>query len=248
MSLPAVEATDLALAYTLDRNQASSFKEFAIHLFKGQVQRETLWALDGASFEVHPGEVFGVIGPNGAGKSTLMKVIARVLPPSKGRVQVRGTIAAMISLGAGFNPELTARENVVLYGTLLGRETKIMRGRVEPIIEWAELGDFVDVPVRSFSTGMMARLGFAVATDTEADVLLVDEVFSVGDESFRRKSMERMEKLIAGGTAVVLVSHSMAMMEQKCQRIMWLDHGKTIMLDEAQAVVDAYKESVAEQP
>ncbi len=248
MTVPAaVEAHDLVLEYRLDRNRAGTFKEFAIHLFRGQVERDTLRALKGVTFQVGAGEIFGVIGPNGAGKSTLMKVIARVLPPTGGRVIVRGNVAAMISLGAGFNPELTARENIVLYGTLLGRDTRLMRDRVEPIIQWAELDDFIDVPVRSFSTGMMARLGFAVATDTNADVVIVDEVLSVGDESFRRKSMHRMEELIGGGTAVVLVSHSMPTVRKLCERVMWLERGAVRMLGDPDEVVEAYQRSADER-
>lgn len=244
-SPPAIEASDLVLEYRLDRNRAGTFKEFAIHLFTGQVQRDTLRALKGVTFEVERGEIFGVIGPNGAGKSTLMKVIARVLPPTEGRVIVRGQVAAMISLGAGFNPELTARENVVLYGTLLGRDTRLMRDRVEPIIAWAELEEFIDVPVRSFSSGMMARLGFAVATDTNADVVIVDEVLSVGDEAFRRKSMARMEELIDGGTAVVLVSHTLTTIKRLCERVMWLNRGNVMMIGEPDEVVSKYQQAAA---
>ncbi len=244
---PAVETHDLVLEYRLDRNRAGTFKEYAIHLFRGQVERDTLRALDRVTFEVAPGEIFGVIGPNGAGKSTLMKLIARVLPPTEGRVIVRGNVAAMISLGAGFNPELTARENVVLYGTLLGRETRLMRERVDAVIGWAELEDFVDVPVRSFSTGMLARLGFAVATDTNADVVIVDEVLSVGDEAFRRKSLRRMEELIGGGTAVVLVSHAMNTVQKLCERVMWLERGRVQMLGDPDEVVGAYQQAADER-
>ncbi len=241
MTEPVVDVCEIGMAYRLDRNRVGTFKEFAINLFRGQVSHETLWALRDVSFKVEPGEIFGVVGPNGAGKSTLMKVIARVLPPSEGRVVVRGSVAAMISLGAGFNHELTARENVVLYGTLLGRDTKLMRERVMPIIEWAELEEFVDVPTRSFSSGMIARLAFAVATDTNADLLVVDEILSVGDHAFKKKSTERMEKLIADGSSVVLVSHALSMVRRLCDRVMWLDRGVVRMLGDPEEVVDAYE-------
>lgn len=244
MSQPVIQADAIEMAYRLNRNPTGSFKEFAIHLFKGQVQHETLMALKGVSFAVEPGEVFGVIGPNGAGKSTLMKVIARVLPPTGGRIIVRGSVAAMISLGAGFNAELTARENILLYGTLLGRDASYMRSRVNAIVEWAELEEFIDVPTRSFSTGMLARLGYSVATDSQAEILVVDEVLSVGDEAFRRKSLERMNKLIADGTAVVIVSHALETVREKCDRVMWLDHGEVVQIGEPDAVIDAYRSSV----
>ncbi len=238
-----VELHKVRLAYQIDRQRVGTIKEYAINLFKGQVDREVLWALDGVDAVVSPGEVLGVIGPNGAGKSTLMKVIARVLPPTEGRVIVRGKVAAMIALGAGFDTEATARENILLYGALLGRSQAEMRERVGPIIEWAELGEFIDVPIRAFSSGMVARLGFAVASDFSADVLLVDEVLSVGDQAFQTKSEQRMHELIAAGRAVVIVSHSMATIRKLCTRVLWLDHGRTRMMGEVEEVVGAYERS-----
>lgn len=238
---PAVELKDLRLAYRIDRQRIGTLKEYAINLFKGQVDREVLWAVDGIDLEVRPGEVLGVIGPNGAGKSTLMKIIARVLPPTEGRVIVRGTVAAMISLGAGFNNDNTARENVMLYGALLGRTQSEMRRRMGPIIEWAGLEDFVDVPIRAFSSGMVARLGFAVASDFPADVLLVDEVLSVGDQEFRAKSEERMQSLLSSGSAVVIVSHVMSTIRSLCSRVVWMEKGKVRMMGGPDEVVSAYE-------
>lgn len=244
MTTPAIEVQDVKVEFELNRNSAGSFKEWAIALFKGQIKRDTLWALKGVSFSVNPGEIFGVIGPNGAGKSTLMKVIARVLPPTAGRVIVRGAVAPMIALGAGFNMELTARENIILYGTLLGRDPTEMKTRLGEIISWAELDEFVDVPVRTFSSGMLARLAFSIASDIEADVIVVDEVLSVGDESFRRKSSERMESAIENGAAIVLVSHALPTVEAMCGEVMWLDHGESRMIGPASEVVAAYKAHV----
>ena len=244
MTAPAVQVTDATLAYRLSHNRAGSFKEFAIRLVKGQVQYEQLFALNGVSFEVHPGEVLAVIGPNGAGKSTLMKLVARVLPPNSGRVVVRGRVAPMIELGAGFNPELTGLENIILYGTLLGRSPKHMRARAPEIARWAALEEFLDVPLRSYSSGMVVRLGFSIAIDTEPDVLLVDEVLSVGDESFRRKSKGRIESLIASGTAVVLVSHALDTVLEIADRVLWLDHGRMKMLADPESTVAAYRASV----
>ena len=215
-------------------------KEFAISTLKRKVQREEFWAVRDVSFSLHSGEVLGVIGPNGAGKSTLMKMVARVLPPTEGRMVVRGVVAPMIELGAGFNPEMSAYENIVLYGTLLGRTPSQMRDRVDAISEWAELTDFIDVPIRSYSSGMMARLGFAVATDIEPDVLVVDEVLSVGDTAFQEKSKGRIKALIDSGAAVLFVSHDLETVKAMSDRVLWLDHGRTVMVGDPASVVDAY--------
>jgi ABC-type polysaccharide/polyol phosphate transport system ATPase subunit len=236
-----VELTSVTLAYRLARSRTSSLKEFAIHVLKRQVQFEELLALRNVTLTVHPGEVLAVVGANGAGKSTLMKVMARVLPPTAGRVVVRGRVAPMIELGAGFNMEMTGFENIVLYGALLGRDAATMRRRAPQIAEWAHLEDGMDVPVRSYSSGMLARLAFSVAVDVEPDVLLVDEVLSVGDESFQRKSAERMEGLIASGTAVVLVSHNLDQVLDKAHRVMWLDRGTVRAIGRPEEVVDAYR-------
>ena len=243
-SPPSVVATNIGLAYRMARDQAGSMKEFAINMLKRQVVYESLWALDDVSFEIQKGEVFGVVGPNGAGKSTLMKVLAGVLPPTSGRVVVRGLVSPMIELSGGMNPEMTGRENIVMFGVLLGRAPDHMRQRVGPISEWAELTEFLDVPMRNYSTGMVARLGFAIATDVKPELLLVDEVLSVGDEAFRRKSNERLEELMEGGTTLVLVSHSLPTVRNMAERVMWLDHGRIKMIGDAETVVQAYQDSV----
>lgn len=236
----AVEATDVSLAYRLTRDRAGTMKEFAINLLKRKVKREEFWAVRDVSFSLSPGEVLGVIGPNGAGKSTLMKMVARVLPPTEGRMVVRGVVAPMIELGAGFNQEMSAHDNIVLYGTLLGRTPSQMRDRIGAISEWAELTDFIDVPIRSYSSGMLARLGFAVATDIEPDVLVVDEVLSVGDTAFQEKSKERIQRLIDSGAAVLFVSHQMETVKEMSDRVIWLDHGRMVMVGDPAEVVDAY--------
>lgn len=193
---------------------------------------------------VSRGEVLGVIGPNGAGKSTLMKMLARVLPPTEGRVVVRGTVAPMIELGAGFSMELTAYENIVMYGTLLGRQPEFMRERAAEIAHWASLDEFLDVPLRSYSSGMLARLGFSVATDTEPDVLIVDEVLSVGDAAFQQKSAERMRRMIEDGASVVLVSHNLGTVLEIADRAIWLDRGLVKLEGDPREVVAAYQASV----
>jgi ABC-type polysaccharide/polyol phosphate transport system ATPase subunit len=241
---PPVQVENVSLAYRLTRNRAGTLKEFAFQMLKRQVSFEKLWAVDGVSFEVRRGEVFALIGANGAGKTTLMKVVARVLPPTGGRVIVRGVVAPMISLGAGFNPELTGYENIVLYGTLLGREPEYMRGRAQTIAEWAGLTDFLDVPVRSYSSGMLARLGFSIASDIDPDVLVVDEVLAVGDEEFQKKSYDRMQQLMGSGTAVLLVSHALEKVLDMSDRVMWLDKGKVKMIGDPHEVVGSYKAAV----
>jgi ABC-type polysaccharide/polyol phosphate transport system ATPase subunit len=237
---PIVTVDDVSLDYRLTRSSAGSLKEFAIHLFKRQVQYEQLRALDNVSLQVHAGEILGVIGSNGAGKSTLMKVLARVLPPNKGRVVVRGRVAPMIELGAGFNPELTGAENTLLYGTILGRTAAEMRKRTPAIAEWAGLEDYLNVPLRSYSSGMVARLAFSVAVDAQPDLLLVDEVLSVGDEVFQRRSAGRIQELVEAGTAVVLVSHSMDTVRGEAQRVLWMDQGAIRMAGATEDVIDAY--------
>jgi ABC-type polysaccharide/polyol phosphate transport system ATPase subunit len=244
VTVPVIEVEDATLVYRLSRTGAGTFKEFTIQVLKRQVTYEKLYALRGVSFKVHAGEVLGMIGPNGAGKSTLMKMLARVLPPSSGRVVVRGTVAPMIELGAGFNPELTGFENIVMYGTLLGRGPQQMRLRADRILEWADLMDFKDVPLRSYSSGMLARLGFGVATDTEPDVLIVDEVLSVGDAAFQIKSAARIQKMIAEGTSVVLVSHSLPTVKAIADRVIWLDAGEIKLEGEPEMVIEAYENSI----
>ncbi len=244
MSDPAIQVYGASLAYRLSRSSSGTAKEYVIQLMKRQVSYEQLWALRDLSFTVHDGEVLGVIGPNGAGKSTLMKMLARVLPPTEGRVVVRGSVAPMIELGAGFNTELTGLENIIMYGTLLGRSPELMRQRVEEIADWASLTDYLDVPLRSYSSGMLARLGFSVATDTDPDVLIVDEVLSVGDAAFQQKSGERMRTMIDRGASVVLVSHNLPTVRAIADRAIWIDRGKIVLEGDPDMVVDSYEESV----
>ena len=241
---PSIQVEHVGLAYRIARDRSGSMKEFAINLLKRQVVYESLWALDDVTFEVAQGEVFAVIGPNGAGKSTLLKVLAGVLPPSSGKAVVRGLVSPLIEVSGGMNPEMTGRENIVLFGTLLGRDPDHMRQRIGPIAEWAELTEFLDAPVRNYSTGMASRLAFAIATDVKPDILLVDEVLSVGDERFRRKSTVRIEELMSGGTTVILVSHALGTVKSMADRAMWLHRGQIKMIGEAVPVVDAYEASV----
>lgn len=220
-----VEVNDVSLAYRRTRHRVSSLKQTAIDTINRRISYEDFFALRDISFEISRGETLSIIGRNGAGKSTLLKVIARVLPPTKGRIIVRGHVAPMIELGAGFNLELTGAENIVLYGTLLGRRPKEMKSRIEAIADWAGLTDHLDVPLRAYSSGMTARLAFAVATDKTPDLLLIDEILSVGDEDFKEKSAARTVEIMNSGCAVLLVSHDLEAVERLSTRVIYLKQG-----------------------
>lgn len=241
-----ITVENLRLEYRVPRHRSNSFKETAVRIVRRGIQFDRLLAVNDVSFGVAQGEVLGIVGPNGAGKSTLMKVLARVLPPTSGRVRVRGRVSPLIELGAGFNFEQTARENIVLNGALLGRDAKVMKHRCLPIVDWAGLTDYLDVPVRTFSSGMVARLAFAIAVDVEPDILLIDEILAVGDEAFKKKSAERLDDLINGGAAGVLVSHQMTQVVERCARAIWLDRGRVRMTGEPLEVTEAYAASVQE--
>jgi len=235
-----VAATDISLAYRRTRHRVSSLKQTAIDTIKRRMAYEEFFALNKVSFNIARGETVSVIGRNGAGKSTLLKVVARVLPPTQGRVIVRGHVAPMIELGAGFNPELTGAENIVLYGTLLGRTPKEMRNRIEVIADWAGLTEHMDIPIRAYSSGMTARLAFATATDVTPDLLLIDEVLSVGDADFREKSAARTLEMMNGGCAVLLVSHDLETVQRMSTRAIYLSDGQEEISGNPTEVVEAY--------
>ena len=235
-----VEATDISLAYRRTRHRVSSLKQTAIDTINRRIAYEEFFALTGVTFNIARGETVSVIGRNGAGKSTLLKVVGRVLPPTTGRVVVRGHVAPMIELGAGFNPELTGAENIVLYGTLLGRTPKVMRSRIEAIAHWAGLTEHLDIPIRAYSSGMTARLAFATATDVTPDLLLIDEILSVGDADFREKSAARTLEMMNGGCAVLLVSHDLEAVNNMSTRAIYLENGLQKFSGNPQDVIEAY--------
>ena len=239
-----VEATDISLAYRRTRHRVSSLKQTAIDTINRRMAYEEFFALKSVSFNIARGETVSIIGRNGAGKSTLLKVIARVLPPTTGRVIVRGHVAPMIELGAGFNLELTGAENIVLYGTLLGRTPKEMKSRIETIADWAGLTEHLDIPIRAYSSGMTARLAFATATDLTPDLLLIDEVLSVGDADFREKSAARTVEMMNSGCAVLLVSHDMDAVERMSTRAIYLENGIQKLSGEPKSVIEAYLSDV----
>ena len=236
-----IEITNVGLTYRVLKNKTGSLKELFRDLLRRKIRIQNFVALKDVSFEVNSGEVIAIIGKNGAGKSTLLKILAQVLPPTFGTVKVSGSIAPMIELGAGFHPEMTGAENVLFYSTLMGRDINRTKSRIAEIGEWAGVTDHMDFPLRTFSSGMMARLAFAPATDETADVLLIDEVLSVGDADFQVKSGARMLELINKGAAVVLVSHDMQAVRRHAQKAIWLENGVVKMSGPTEQVVSAYE-------
>ncbi len=243
-----VRLEDVTVEYRVPREQIRSFKEYAIRLAQGRVQHDNFKALGGVSLEIRQGEVVGVIGHNGAGKSTLLKLVSRVMKPTRGRVWVKGRIAPLLELGAGFHPELSGRENIFLNGTLIGYTHAEMESLFDEIVDFAELRDFIDAPLRTYSTGMAVRLGFSVATAMRPDILIVDEVLSVGDEQFRQKCAARMDGFRESGTTILLVTHDSKQVASICDRAVWLDHGQLRALGDAQTVVNQYQEASAPAP
>ena len=235
-----IRLENVSVRYRLPRERIASIKDYAIRKVKGQIVYDEFWALRNVSLEVRKGETLGLIGHNGAGKSTLLKLVARVLRPTEGRVWVRGRVAPLLELGAGFDTELTGRENVMLNGTLLGFTAADIERRLDRIVDFAGVRDFIDLPLRTYSTGMVARLGFAIATDVQPDVLIVDEVLSVGDADFQRKSAARLEQLRRHGDAILMVSHGMDAVKTFCHRVAWLHHGHLEAVGPPKEVIEQY--------
>lgn len=241
-----IKVDNVSMRFNLGIEKNFSLKLFFINLFKPRKKKgkkPDFWALKDVSFKVKRGEVVGFIGSNGAGKSTMLKVIAGVMKPTKGKVEVHGNICPMIELGAGFDMDLTARENIFLNGAVLGYSKKFIEEKFDEIVEFSELKDFLDVPVRNFSSGMTARLAFSIATVVDPEILIVDEILSVGDIAFQKKSEAKMKSMIGGGTTVLFVSHSLAQIEKICNRVVWLDHGKVVKIGDAKEICQEYYDS-----
>lgn len=233
----------VSVKYSAPSERFNTFKEYAIHWLQGKVQHQSFLALHNVDLSIRRNEVFGIIGNNGAGKSTMLKLISRVLRPSSGRVYVKGRVAPLLELGAGFHPELSGRENVYLNGAMLGFSHAEMNQKFPEIVEFSEIGEFIDAPLRTYSSGMWARLGFSVAIDVDPDILVLDEILSVGDESFQRKCLNRIDQIIRGNATILIVSHNMAMIEQMCQRSAWLDHGEVKAVGDTCDVISAYRKA-----
>ncbi len=226
MALGSLTFEDVSLCYRLAKQRIPSFKDYALHWMRGALVYEQLWALRGLSFQVAPGERVGVVGRNGAGKSTLLKVAARVLKPHQGRARIEGRVAPILELGTGFDFELTGLENVYLSGLLMGRTRREIAAQADAIVEFSGLGDFVRAPVRNYSSGMLARLGFAIVTAWRPDVLILDEFLAVGDAAFLRKCQSRLQGFWESGTTLLLVSHVEQAVRQNCQRCLWIEEGR----------------------
>jgi ABC-2 type transport system ATP-binding protein/lipopolysaccharide transport system ATP-binding protein len=238
-----ISLTEVSVEYRIPSERIATFKEYVIRWVQGKIQHRTFYALKNINIEIEKGEVFGVIGHNGAGKSTMLKLIARVLPPSHGRIEVHGNVSPLLDLGAGFHPELSGRENIFLNGALLGFSRKEIEGKFDSIVDFSGLSGFIDAPMRTYSSGMWARLGFAVATDTRPDILLVDEILAVGDEAFQRKCNDRLDSFKELGTTTLLVAHNMDTILSMCHRVCWLDHGEMKYVGDPKTAVELYREA-----
>ena len=237
----AVEVKNVTMEFNMSKEKVDSIKEYFIKLVKRELHFEQFLALKDVSVTIEQGDVFGIVGLNGSGKSTLLKVISGILKPTKGTVKTVGTISPMIELGAGFDMDLTARENNFLNGSVLGYSKQMMEEKFDEILEFSELQPFVDVAVKNYSSGMVARLAFAIATITKPDILIVDEILAVGDFLFQQKCEKRIREMMDRGTTVIIVSHTIEQIERLCKHVLWLEHGNMKMLGDTKTVCDAYK-------
>lgn len=240
MSNNMIEVSDVTMRFRMNADRILSLKEFATTALRGKLHYEEFTALNNVSINLEKGETLGLIGRNGAGKSTLLKVISGILKPTEGSVACYGNVVPMLELGSGFDMELTGQENIFLNGAILGYSEEFLKSKYDEIAEFSELGKFLSMPIRNYSSGMLARLAFSVATAVNPEILIVDEILSVGDMAFQEKSRERMMEMMGGGTTVLFVSHNMAQIREMCSRVVWLDHGTVRMLGPTQEVCDAY--------
>ncbi|CDD63908.1 putative uncharacterized protein [Firmicutes bacterium CAG:882] len=237
-----IEVNNVSRCFNLARERVDSLKEYVVRRIKGNLHFDEFWALKDVNFTVKRGESIGLIGLNGSGKSTMLKVIAGVLKPTDGTVRVYGDVAPLIELGAGFDSDLTARENIYLNGALLGHPRSFMRDVYDEIVDFAELYDFMDVPVKNFSSGMTSRLAFSIATIGKPDILIVDEVLAVGDSKFQQKCIDRIEEMMRMGTTVLFVSHSIEQVKMVCGKVVWLEHGKLRAYGDTKEICAQYEE------
>lgn len=238
-----IKVTDATVRFNMASEKIDNLKEYFVKLVKRELMFQEFLALKDISFEVKKGEAWGLVGTNGSGKSTLLKLICGILKPYRGSVDVRGSIAPLIELGAGFDGELTATENIYLNGAVLGYSKEFMDQHYQEIVDFAELKDFMDMPIKNYSSGMAARLGFAIATIVRPEILIVDEVLAVGDVAFQEKCQERMKEMLSGGTTLLFVSHTMKAVEKICDHALWLNKGNLIMKGEVNQVCNAYLDS-----
>ena len=236
-----ITVDNVSVHFRMDKNHTTSLKEWVVSFLKGKQQYEEFHALENVTFDVKRGEIFGVIGRNGAGKSTLLKVVSGIYKPTSGKAVSAGRIAPMLELGSGFDQELSGHDNIFLNGAILGFSEDFLKEKYDEIVAFSELGEFIHQPIKTYSSGMMMRLAFSVATIVEPEILIVDEILAVGDAPFQEKSHARMLELMKGGTTVLFVSHTMSQIREMCDRVMWLDHGRVKMIGETKTVCDAYE-------
>ena len=236
----AIEVKNVTIKFNMAKEKVDSIKEYILKFIKKQLFFEEFTALNDVSFDVKKGEVFGIIGLNGCGKSTILKIISGIYSPSKGSVKVNGSIAPLIELGAGFDMDLTARENIYLNGSVLGYSKNYIDSKFDEIVDFTELHQFIDVPMKNYSSGMVARIGFPIATITDPDILIVDEILSVGDFLFQQKCEQRINELMKKGTTILIVSHSIDQIKRLCNRVMWLKSGQVVKIGETQEICNEY--------
>lgn len=239
-----IDVNNVTVRFNKANMKVDNLKEYVVRLLRRELMFQEFIALKDVDLHIKKGEAWGLVGTNGAGKSTLLKVISRILKPYKGTVDVKGSVAALIELGAGIDPNMSARENIFLNGTLLGYKKDFIQEKFDEIVEFSELQDFLDSPVKNFSSGMKARLGFSIATSVQPDILIADEILSVGDVRFKKKCSERMQNMLSNGTTLLYVSHNMKSIEQLCDKVLWLDHGVPVMQGTAKEVCAAYNKKM----
>ena len=240
MNKAMIEVSDVSMRFRLNNDRIMSLKEFVTTALRGKLDYREFTALDHVSFTVEKGETLGLIGRNGAGKSTMLKVISGILKPTEGSVVCHGNVVPMLELGSGFDMDLTGRENIFINGAILGYGEEFLKAKYEEIVDFSELGQFIEVPIRNYSSGMLARLAFSIATVVKPEILIVDEILSVGDAQFQEKSKKRMLELMGGGTTVLFVSHSIEQIREMCNRVVWLEQGRVQADGEAEEVCDKY--------
>ncbi len=239
-----IDVKDVSMMFNLSKNREDGLKEYFINIVKGKVKFDEFWALRNINLQVERGDSVALIGRNGSGKSTLLKTIAGIIQPTRGTVRVEGTIAPLIEINGGFDPTLSARENIFLSGAMHGHTRKYIQRKFDEIVDFAEVEKFLDVPLKKFSSGMMSRLGFAIATSVDADIIIADEVLAVGDAKFRIKCEKKIDKMRQGGTTILFVSHNTAQVQKVCKNAVWIEKGQIIQRGTAKEICSAYSASI----
>lgn len=237
-----IEVNDVSIKFKIYNDKILSLKEMVAKVLQKKLIYKNFWALKHISFQIEKGDIVGIIGTNGSGKSTLLKIISGIMKPSEGTILIHGNVVPMLELGSGFDYNLTGRENIFLNGAVLGYSEEFLKSKYDEIVEFSELGEFINMPIRNYSSGMVMRLAFSIATMVIPDILIVDEILAVGDEAFQHKSFARMKQLMSGGTTVLIVSHSLNQIRELCNKVIWLDHGSIVSQGNTQEICDLYSQ------